>query len=86
MKTRYIYYPLLMLLAILLPTSCSVDDDIDVNPNTVGEKVRFNIGVSLAGTSDVESRAFGHETYNSIRAAISGPVTKCIVSDDILLL
>ena len=53
-----------MALAILLPTSCSVDDDIDVNPNTVGEKVRFNIGVSLAGTSDVESRAFGHETYN----------------------
>lgn len=59
MKTKYIYYPLLMMLAILLPTSCSVDNEIDVISNSIGEKVRFNIGVSLAGASEVESRAFG---------------------------
>lgn len=60
MKTRYILYPLLMLMAMLLPTSCSFEEDImeDSSITSHGDKVSFTMEVSLAGTSGVESRAF----------------------------
>ena len=53
-----------MLLAILLPTSCSNDDDIFVDSNTNGEKVSFTMGVSIPGATGAESRAFGKENHN----------------------
>lgn len=60
MKTRYILYPLLTFLAMLLPTSCSYEEDImeDSSITSHGDKVSFTMEVSLAGTSGVESRAF----------------------------
>lgn len=64
MKTRYILYPLLMLLAILLPTSCSLEEDILVTPITDGDKISFTMGVSVTGASNVESRALGAENHD----------------------
>lgn len=60
MKTRYILYPLLTFLAMLLPTSCSFEEDIMEDSSIIshGDKVSFTMEVSLAGTSGVESRAF----------------------------
>lgn len=59
MKTRYILYPLLMLLAILLPTSCSTEEDfMDSSTTTNGDKITFTMGVSVPGASNVQSRAF----------------------------
>lgn len=64
MKTRYIFYSLLMLLATLLPTSCSHEEDFMESTTTDGEKITFTIGVDLAGASKAESRAFGNTNYN----------------------
>ena len=64
MKTRYIFYSLLMLLATLLPTSCSHEEDFMENTTSDGEKITFTIGVDLAGTSKAESRAFGNTNYD----------------------
>ena len=64
MKTRNIFYPLFMLLAMLLPTSCSFEEDIMDEPTSNGEKVQMTFNVSLAGASNVESRAFGAEDHN----------------------
>ena len=64
MKTRYILYPLLMLMAILLPTSCSFEEDVLDSPVSDGNKISFTMDVSLAGASNVESRAFGNTNYN----------------------
>ena len=59
MKTRYILYPLLMLLAMLLPTSCSLEEDLmEVAASSNGDKITFNMGVSVPGASNVQSRAF----------------------------
>lgn len=72
MKTRYILYPLLMALAILLPTSCSFEEEMDI-PTSKGEKVSFTIGVELAGASKAESRAFTEERteeFNSLHVAV----------------
>lgn len=65
MKTRYILYPLLALMAILLPTSCSTEEDfMDSSITSNGDKVTFTLGVSVPGATNVESRAFGNENYN----------------------
>ena len=64
MKTRYILYPLLMLLAILLPTSCSFEEDFMDIPTTDGDKISFTMGVSVSGATSAESRAFGAENHN----------------------
>ena len=72
MKTRHILYPLLMALAILLPTSCSFEEDLDTSTSK-GEKVSFTIGVELAGASHAESRAFTEtktEEITSLHVAI----------------
>ena len=59
MKTRYILYPLLALMAILLPTSCSTEEDfMDSSITSNGDKVTFTLGVSVPGATNVESRAF----------------------------
>lgn len=73
MKTKYILYPLLMALAILLPTSCSSEEDVMEIPTSKGEKVSFTIGVELAGASKAESRAFTEEKtdeFNSLHVAV----------------
>lgn len=72
MKTRYILYPLLMLLAILLPTSCSSEEDMLDVPTSDSEKVHLNIDLTLAGTSDAGSRAFGDNvtTFNFLHVAL----------------
>ena len=72
MKTRHILYPLLMALAILLPTSCSFEEDLDTSTSK-GEKISFTIGVELAGASHAESRAFTEtktEKITSLHVAI----------------
>ena len=61
---RNIYYPLLMLMAILLPTSCSFEEDVLDIPTSDGHKISFAMDVSLAGASKVESRAFGNTSFN----------------------
>ena len=53
-----------MLLAILLPTSCSFEEDMLDIPTSDAEKVQLNLNVSLAGTSNADSRAFGNEDHN----------------------
>lgn len=59
MKTRYILYPLLALMAILLPTSCSTEEDfMDSSITSNGDKVTFTLGVSVPGATNVASRAF----------------------------
>ena len=59
MKTRYILYTLLALMAILLPTSCSNDDDfLDVPVTSNGDKVTLTLGVTVPGATNVVSRAF----------------------------
>lgn len=63
MKTRYILYPLLMLMAILLPTSCSFEEDVFDAPAANGNKISFTMDVSLVGASNVESRAFGNTNF-----------------------
>ena len=67
MKTRYILYPLLMLLAMLLPTSCSLEEDLmEVAASSNGDKITFNMGVSVPGASNVQSRAFADgDTYSN---------------------
>lgn len=64
MKTRYILYPLLMLLAIILPTSCSFEEDINNPVTSNGDKITLTLGVSVPGAQNVESRAFGNTNYN----------------------
>ena len=64
MKTRYILYPLLMLMAMLLPTSCSFEEDVFDAPAANGNKISFTMDVSLVGASNVESRAFGNTNFN----------------------
>lgn len=64
MKTRYILYPLLMLMAILLPTSCSFEEDVFDAPAANGNKISFTMDVSLLGASNVKSRAFGNTNFN----------------------
>ena len=64
MKTRYILYPLLMLMAILLPTSCSFEEDVFDAPAANGNKISFTMDVSLVGASNVESRSFGNTNFN----------------------
>ena len=69
MKTRYILYPLLTVLAMLLPTSCSLEEDImDVAATSNGDKVTFTMGVSIPGASNVESRAFGETDFSKIES------------------
>ena len=59
MKTRYILYPLLALMAILLPTSCSNEEDfLDVPVTSNGDKVTLTLGVTVPGATNVASRAF----------------------------
>ena len=72
MKTRYILYPLLMLLAILLPTSCSTEEDFMDVPTSDSEKVQLNIDLTLAGTTNAESRGFGDNvtTFNFLHVAL----------------
>ena len=53
-----------MLLAILLPTSCSFEEDMLDVPTSDAEKVQLNLNVSLAGASNADSRAFGNEDHN----------------------
>ena len=66
MKIRYILYPLLMLLAMLLPTSCSLEEDLmEVAASSNGDKITFNMGVSVPGASNVQSRGFADgDTYS----------------------
>ena len=61
MKFRAYIYRLLVLLVILLSTSCSHNEDIQVTPDSDTDKVHFTIGVSLPGASTTDSRAFGGE-------------------------
>ena len=68
MKTRYILYPLLMLLAMLLPTSCSFEEDVFDAPAADGNKISFTMDVSLVGASNVESRAFGETDFSKIES------------------
>ena len=72
MKTRYILYPLLMLLAILLPTSCSTEEDFMDVPTSDSEKVQLNIDLTLAGTTNAESRGFGDNvtTFKHLHVAL----------------
>ena len=59
MKTRYILYPLLTVLAMLLPTSCSTEEDfMDSSITSNGDKVTLTLGVSVPGATNVASRAF----------------------------
>ena len=59
MKTRYILYSLLTLMAILLPTSCSTEEDfMDSSITSNGDKVTLTLGVSVPGATNVASRAF----------------------------
>ena len=52
-------YRLFVLLAILLATSCSHNEELQVVPDSNADKVHFTIGVSLPGASTTDSRAFG---------------------------
>ncbi|MBQ3190074.1 MAG: hypothetical protein IJB61_02350, partial [Bacteroides sp] len=52
-------YRLFILLAILLATSCSHNEELQVVPDSNADKVHFTIGVSLPGVSTTDSRAFG---------------------------
>ena len=54
-------YRLFVLLAILLATSCSHNEELQVVPDSNADKVHFTIGVSLPGASTTDSRAFGGE-------------------------
>ena len=54
-------YRLFILLAILLATSCSHNEELQVVPDSKTDKVHFTIGVSLPGISTTDSRAFGGE-------------------------
>ena len=54
-------YRLFVLLAILLATSCSHNEELQVVPDSNADKVHFTIGVSLPGVSTTDSRAFGGE-------------------------
>ena len=68
MKTRYILYPLLTVLAMLLPTSCSFEEDVFDAPAADGNKISFTMDVSLVGASNVESRAFGETDFSKIES------------------
>lgn len=58
MNIRYIIYSLLLLLATLLPTSCTHDDIVTGVESDMG-KVHLSFGVSIPGASSSESRGFG---------------------------
>ena len=59
MKFIAYIYRLFVLLAILLVTSCSHNEELQVVPDSNADKVHFTIGVSLPGVSTTDSRAFG---------------------------
>ncbi|MBQ3190063.1 MAG: hypothetical protein IJB61_02295 [Bacteroides sp] len=61
MKFIAYIYRLFVLLAILLVTSCSHNEELQVVPDSNADKVHFTIGVSLPGVSTTDSRAFGGE-------------------------
>ena len=65
MKFKNILYLLPMLLALLLPAGCSDDNDNFVLQTFNENKVRFNIGVTLSGALQNETRAFGDEGLGS---------------------
>lgn len=65
MKFKNILYLLPMLLALLLPAGCSDDNDNFVLQTSNENKVRFNIGVTLSGALQNETRAFGDEGLGS---------------------
>lgn len=59
MKTKsFIYTLLMMVMFSLLPTGCNDDDDF-MNTTPDDNKVHFDIGISLPGAVNGETRAFG---------------------------
>lgn len=59
MKTKSFIYTLLSIITALLFTSCSNDEDIFIEPVADDNKVHFDIGISLPGAVNGETRAFG---------------------------
>ena len=73
MKIKNYIYLLLMLLATLLPTSCT--DDNEIIEGSDSNKVHWNISVTVPGATQNTTRAFGDEgtgyfTFSEIYVAV----------------
>lgn len=62
MSIKNIHYILFLLLAVLLPISCS-EQDLSLPEETESDKVNWRIGVTIPGSEVADTRSFGNTDF-----------------------